>query len=120
MAQELHSRGPQHVEMSPQMYGLQNLDPLRAFNDDQHNVQQLLGSINSSLNPEQCTSCVTLEEISAVKLNRVDLTMFIQSRFFKSTALPALGHVCYTRDWSRGFSKVGLFSLRSFGLYQKF
>lgn len=67
VAQELHSRGPQHVEMSPQMYRPQNLNPLRALNDDQHNVQQLLGSINSSLNPEQYTSCVTLEGIAAGK-----------------------------------------------------
>lgn len=53
VAQELHSHGPQHVEMSPQMYREQKLNPLQALNGDQHNVQQLFRSINSSLNPKQ-------------------------------------------------------------------
>lgn len=53
MAQELQSHGLQHVEMSPQMYREQKLDPMQALNGDQHNVQQLFGSINFSLNPKQ-------------------------------------------------------------------
>lgn len=53
VAQELRSHGPQHVETSPQMYKEQKLSPLQALNGNQHNVQQLFGSINSSLNPKQ-------------------------------------------------------------------
>lgn len=53
VAQKLHSHGPQHVEMSPQMYREQKLDLLQALNSNQHNVQQLFGPINFSLNPKQ-------------------------------------------------------------------